>query len=212
VSRPPVGLPHPDSPPELKLWELSVLGWLPGWRFNYRVTTQPGRPWIVVDLAEPTLRLAAEVDGRWHAAPEQQAVDAARDAALAAAGWQVRRYPAREVLADPEAVADDLAQWAEAATQARRADQLQAEVDRLRADLDELRDPRRRTARLIRSIGVWLDGRGHSGADFARAMNAELLRRFGPAADRTAAQHRAALDYADRWRADAGIARSQVEP
>lgn len=42
-----------------------------------------------VDLAIPTLRVAVEYDGAWHALREQLEADRRRLNALAEAGWQV---------------------------------------------------------------------------------------------------------------------------
>ncbi len=63
---------------------------------------------FVLDFYCPALRLAVEVDGGQHAAPENQDRDAARTAALASRGIRLMRFSNREVLQTPEAVAEAL--------------------------------------------------------------------------------------------------------
>lgn len=53
---------------------------------------------IIVDFAIVRARLAIEIDGAIHERDDVAARDAARDAALAAAGWRVLRVPARTAL------------------------------------------------------------------------------------------------------------------
>ena len=61
-------------------------------------------PPYIADFACPELRLAVEIDGGHHG-PER---DAARDAALAAAGWHVLRYWNNDVRDKLEGVLDDI--------------------------------------------------------------------------------------------------------
>jgi very-short-patch-repair endonuclease len=50
-----------------------------------------------LDLAYPELLLALEYDGSHHLTPDRAARDLRRQAYLSAAGWEVLRFPAREV-------------------------------------------------------------------------------------------------------------------
>jgi len=51
----------------------------------------------LLDLAYPELLLALEYDGQHHLTPERALHDLRRQAYLTAAGWEVLRFPAREV-------------------------------------------------------------------------------------------------------------------
>lgn len=59
-----------------------------------------------LDLAYPAAMLAVEYDGEHHREAAQAAYDLERQSYLATCGWTVIRPTAREVLADPDAVAD----------------------------------------------------------------------------------------------------------
>ncbi|TKD50048.1 endonuclease domain-containing protein [Sphingomonas baiyangensis] len=63
----------------------------------------PSGPYIL-DFYCSDARLAVEVDGAGHNAPERQARDDRRDAFLAQAGIKTLRIPARDVLADLDSV------------------------------------------------------------------------------------------------------------
>lgn len=54
-----------------------------------------------VDLAEPSVRLAIEVDGKSHLTKKWKFLDARKTAILNFLGWQVLRFTNEEVDADP---------------------------------------------------------------------------------------------------------------
>ena len=58
-----------------------------------------------LDLAYPGALLGIEYDGRDHLTPERTRRDLHRQAELTAAGWQVLRFPARDVLGHPWRIA-----------------------------------------------------------------------------------------------------------
>ncbi len=89
------------SPPELALWA------------RLRVRT-PGQPTFrrqhaigpyVADFYCAAARLVIEIDGADHGTEHQMRHDAERDAWMRAAGYRVLRYPAAEVLRDPDEAA-----------------------------------------------------------------------------------------------------------
>lgn len=63
---------------------------------------------FVIDLAAPGRRLAIEIDGPYHARPEQRAKDEIRANVLKERGYRLFRYPNDAVLTNPEAVVDSL--------------------------------------------------------------------------------------------------------
>lgn len=76
-----------------------------GWVANHVVCLDRDTD-AVLDIAFRWLRLAIEVDGYTHHATHPAfGRDRQRDARLAALGWQVVRFPASAVLADPDAFA-----------------------------------------------------------------------------------------------------------
>lgn len=64
------------------------------------VLQHPVGPYAL-DLAYPAARLAVEYDGREHRDPDRALHDLRRQAFLTAAGWEVLRFPARDVLGRP---------------------------------------------------------------------------------------------------------------
>lgn len=60
------------------------------------VLQHPVGPYLL-DLAYPALRLGLEYDGPHHLTPERALRDLRRQAYLSACGWEVLRFPAREV-------------------------------------------------------------------------------------------------------------------
>jgi very-short-patch-repair endonuclease len=63
-----------------------------------------------LDFAYPDLKLAIEVDGyRWHSDPARMDADYARRRSLEANGWVVMPYTWRQIMADPEGVAKEIA-------------------------------------------------------------------------------------------------------
>lgn len=76
-----------------------------GWPMEYAVTTGPGRAGglpnsFKLDIAEPSLRIAIEVDGNSHKATPRKAEDARKTAFLESIGWTVLRFWNREVTDD----------------------------------------------------------------------------------------------------------------
>jgi hypothetical protein len=83
---------------------------LPPYEMNADVHDAQGRWLARPDVVFRTLRIVVEVDGwRWHREPRQQRDDLERQTRLTAAGWTVLRYAAAAVLADPDAVAQQIA-------------------------------------------------------------------------------------------------------
>ena len=89
------------SLPEMLLWRLlrQARGLL---RFRRQHAIGP----FVADFYCPAAKLVIEVDGATH--DEGQEVDRRRDAYFSSLGLHVVRLSARDVLADPEAIADQL--------------------------------------------------------------------------------------------------------
>ena len=77
------------------------------WPMEHVVTTGEGwRPHhYKIDIAEPTLLVAVEVDGESHRASRIQAADRRKDLWLKDHGWTVHRVTNKEVLKDLEQVA-----------------------------------------------------------------------------------------------------------
>src|SRR4051794_23425404 len=80
-------------------------------RFKFR--RQHPIPPLTVDFACVEARLVVEVDGGQHGGP----ADAARDAALAEAGWVIRRYWNNEVIGNLDGVLADIVAVATRLTQ-----------------------------------------------------------------------------------------------
>lgn len=94
------GRPHPDSPPEQKLWTLAQNGRLRGARFNI-----PIGPYIV-DMVFVKARLVVEIDGKkWHGSVEARERDARRDAWFRENEVEVMRVAARDVMKNAWGVA-----------------------------------------------------------------------------------------------------------
>jgi len=79
-----------------------------GWPTEYVVPTgkrQAGRPTSYkIDIAEPTLKIAVEVDGVGHIAKDRQMQDRSKTEYLQEHGWTVIRVQNKEVLTDLRAV------------------------------------------------------------------------------------------------------------
>lgn len=83
-----------------------------GWRFDqqHRVRLPSGR-FAILDFAEPSLRLAIEIDGAaYHSSPTARERDRARDTGLIRLGWQVVRFTVWELRQHPEQVAGAIAE------------------------------------------------------------------------------------------------------
>lgn len=90
------------TPQEAKVW-LRVKG-LRQQGFHFRRQVPIGR--FIVDFACPKAEIAVEIDGGQHNRDAHAARDRARDAGLAAAGFEVLRFWNAEVDADPDSVAE----------------------------------------------------------------------------------------------------------
>ena len=75
-------------PAEIRLWSCIRRGQL-GWKFRRQVPIGP----YYADFACVALRLVIECDGEQHGRDEGAIRDAARDAYLLRAGWDVLRLP-----------------------------------------------------------------------------------------------------------------------
>jgi very-short-patch-repair endonuclease len=62
-----------------------------------------------VDLADPAVKLAIEVDGETHRTAKWKALDRRKEAILAFLGWSVLRFWNEEVRRDPVACAIEIA-------------------------------------------------------------------------------------------------------
>ena len=82
-----------------------------GWVANYPViTASDGPPLAILDIAFIRLRLGLEIDGaEAHLNQSAFCRDRARDEQLALLGWQINRFTARRVLADPPGFATAVA-------------------------------------------------------------------------------------------------------
>jgi very-short-patch-repair endonuclease len=75
-----------------------------GWLGNYRVTVRYGRTYFL-DIAFPWLKLAIEIDGRFHQTDLGQfETDRWRQNDLVVDGWTVLRFTYRMLVEDPDAV------------------------------------------------------------------------------------------------------------
>lgn len=83
------------SLPEVLLWR-ELRGKPMGMKFRRQFPVAG----YVADFACMEARLLIEIDGKAHDMGERPERDAARDDLLNGLGWQVARYPARDVLAD----------------------------------------------------------------------------------------------------------------
>lgn len=86
--------------------ELVLAPWFAerGWIAQYPI--RPGMPWKFwrLDFAEPSLRLAVEIDGSAHRKLDRRHRDADRDHRLRQLGWHVLHVPAELVDTDCETV------------------------------------------------------------------------------------------------------------
>ena len=82
-----------ETPAERRLWYF-----LRGNRLGVKFRRQHPIPPYIVDFVVPRLRVIVEVDGRYHDDPVQHARDAARTAALGAAGYTIVRVTNDEVV------------------------------------------------------------------------------------------------------------------
>jgi len=69
-----------------------------------RGDNRKSRQFYMLDIAEPTLKIALEVDGHSHSTKARRQSDARKDAALTAWGWRVLRFTNRRVMTDLETV------------------------------------------------------------------------------------------------------------
>ena len=95
------------SLPEMLLWRLLRLT-----RRELRFRKQHAIGPFVADFYCPAAKLVIEIDGATH--DQLQDADGRRDDYMKSLGLRVLRIPARDVLADPEAVADGIYRLCEA--------------------------------------------------------------------------------------------------
>lgn len=86
-----------------------------GWPMEYVIPTRPA--WGLfpslpnhykVDLADPAMKTAIEVDGMSHRSKKWRFLDARKTAVLAALGWSVLRFSNQRVMTEIEAVAQEI--------------------------------------------------------------------------------------------------------
>lgn len=94
--------------PQRVLWEL--LG--DGWFMEYPISLGdriPGYPThYKVDIGNPELMIAVEVDGHSHQMELRKAEDAKRDAKLRELGWKVLRFWNKDILSSAQSVAEQI--------------------------------------------------------------------------------------------------------
>ena len=91
------------SPPEVMVWVHLRLR-KSGLAFPRQHPIGP----YVLDFYCARARLAVEIDGEHHYYEEQERKDVVRDAWLSSQGIETLRIPAAEILADPEAMANQI--------------------------------------------------------------------------------------------------------
>lgn len=77
---------------------------------SHRFGIALGGEWVEVDFAWPHLRVAVEVDSRFHEVQDGREIDHERDQALMAAGWWVFRVTWRQLRFEPQKVLTRLLQ------------------------------------------------------------------------------------------------------
>lgn len=92
------------SPPETRLRLVLVQAGLPRPAVQHPVLDDDRRRAVWLDLAYPSHMLGVEYDGRDHLDPDQVLSDIERHTRLAAAGWRVLRYTARDIRRDPDRI------------------------------------------------------------------------------------------------------------
>jgi len=102
---------------EAVLWRHLQRRQVRGYKFRRQFGVGP----YVLDFYCPAARLAVELDGGYHDAPEQRTYDAERTAHLAAENIRVLRFENRAVLDDAEAVAAAIAAALPAGDATRRS-------------------------------------------------------------------------------------------
>jgi very-short-patch-repair endonuclease len=95
------GMRHEPTDAEARIWRLLRDRRLSQFKFRRQVPFQN----FILDFVCFDQRLVIEVDGSQHASSER---DLARDAALAAEGFQIARYWNNDVLQQPTAVLEDI--------------------------------------------------------------------------------------------------------
>lgn len=93
-----------DSPPETRLRLVLVQAGLPRPAVQHPVLDDDRRRAVWLDLAYPSRMLGVEYDGRDHLDTDQVLKDIERHTRLAAAGWRVLRYTARDIRRDPDRI------------------------------------------------------------------------------------------------------------
>jgi len=83
---------YPLTPPEAKVWQA-----VRNRQLGFKIRRQHPIGRFILDFSCSEARLAIEIDGDAHAAPDQKACDAARTAWLVERGFEVIRSQAGEV-------------------------------------------------------------------------------------------------------------------
>ena len=81
-----------------------------GWTAEYVVSTgAPYRPpHYKIDIAEPTLKIAIEVDGASHNSQKVIAADKRKEAWMTEHGWRLLRFTNSRVLRETDAVVEEV--------------------------------------------------------------------------------------------------------
>lgn len=99
---------RPLTLPQQILWELLGDGWYPEYVIPLG-RRMPGYPTCYkVDIGNPELQIAVEVDGFSHVALVRKAQDAKKDAKLADLGWKVLRFSNQEILNSAKSAAEKI--------------------------------------------------------------------------------------------------------
>jgi hypothetical protein len=89
-----------------------------GWKMEHPICTAPVKgkfPSLPhcykVDIADSTVKLAIEVDGRSHRSPRWRYLDKRKEEILRALGWKVLRFENERVLADLQGVVAEVSSF-----------------------------------------------------------------------------------------------------
>jgi very-short-patch-repair endonuclease len=106
---------HPLTPPEARVWDA-----VRGRQLGYKIRRQNPIGRFIVDFYCAQAKLAIEVDGDTHDAPDQAAYDAARTAWLEERDQRVIRFDAAEVGSNLARVVEAIRAACQAGTAAKR--------------------------------------------------------------------------------------------
>jgi very-short-patch-repair endonuclease len=102
---------HPLTPPEAKIWQA-----VRSRQLGVKIRRQHPIGRFIVDFWCAEARLAIEIDGDTHAAPDQAGYDSTRTAWLEERGYKVIRFRAGEVQRNLEGVLEAIRRACEART------------------------------------------------------------------------------------------------